>query len=80
MIFDTLTVNLDGAVPFVEISAPSMTLPGPELVRDPVTLIVHETTTPTDLLDVYDARCFAFRSNTSTPAAGWRHEQAGCAA
>lgn len=41
MIFDTLKVNLDGAVLFVEIAAPPMNLLGPELVRDLVALIQH---------------------------------------
>ncbi|WP_458764975.1 enoyl-CoA hydratase/isomerase family protein [Cupriavidus basilensis] len=39
MTFDTLKVNRDGAVLFVEISAPPMNLLGPALVRDLVTLI-----------------------------------------
>ncbi|WNC95312.1 enoyl-CoA hydratase/isomerase family protein (plasmid) [Paraburkholderia sp. FT54] len=41
MIFETLTADLEGAVLFVEISAPPMNLLGPELVRDLVTLIQY---------------------------------------
>jgi enoyl-CoA hydratase/carnithine racemase len=37
--FETLTVQIDGAVLFAEISAPPMNLLGPELVRDLVSLI-----------------------------------------
>jgi enoyl-CoA hydratase/carnithine racemase len=37
--FETLTVDIDGAVLFAEISAPPMNLLGPELVRDLVSLI-----------------------------------------
>jgi enoyl-CoA hydratase/carnithine racemase len=37
--FDTLTVQQDGGVLFVEIAAPPMNLLGPELVRDLVSLI-----------------------------------------
>jgi enoyl-CoA hydratase/carnithine racemase len=39
--FETLTVHVDGAVLFAEISSPPMNLLGPELVRDLVTLIQH---------------------------------------
>ncbi|WER50800.1 enoyl-CoA hydratase/isomerase family protein [Cupriavidus sp. WKF15] len=39
MNFDTLNVSRDGAVLFVEISAPPMNLLGPEMVRDLVTLL-----------------------------------------
>lgn len=39
MTFDTLKVNREGAVLFVQIAAPPMNLLGPELVRDLVTLI-----------------------------------------
>lgn len=39
MTLDTLAVNRDGAVLFVEISAPPMNLLGPALVRDLVTLV-----------------------------------------
>jgi enoyl-CoA hydratase/carnithine racemase len=38
--FETLTVQQDGAVVFVDIAAPPMNLLGPELVRDLVSLIV----------------------------------------
>jgi enoyl-CoA hydratase/carnithine racemase len=37
--FETLTVQIDGAVLFAEISAPPMNLLGPELVRDLASLI-----------------------------------------
>ena len=37
--FETLTVQIDGAVLFAEIAAPPMNLLGPELVRDLVSLI-----------------------------------------
>src|SRR6266436_3820783 len=37
--FETLNVRREGAVLFVEISAPPMNLEGPELVRDLVSLI-----------------------------------------
>jgi hypothetical protein len=37
--FETLNVRNEGAVLFVEISAPPMNLEGPELVRDLVSLI-----------------------------------------
>ena len=37
--FETLNVRNQGAVLFVEISAPPMNLEGPELVRDLVSLI-----------------------------------------
>jgi enoyl-CoA hydratase/carnithine racemase len=39
MVFETLTVSQKGAVVFAEIAAPPMNLPGPELVRDLVSLI-----------------------------------------
>ncbi len=39
MMFDTLNVNREGAVLFVEIAAPPMNLLGPALVRDLVSLI-----------------------------------------
>ena len=39
MVFETLNVRNEGAVLFVEISAPPMNLNGPELVRDLVSLI-----------------------------------------
>jgi enoyl-CoA hydratase/carnithine racemase len=39
MVFETLNVQREGAVLFVEIAAPPMNLLGPELVRDLVTLI-----------------------------------------
>ena len=39
MVFETLKVNREGAVLFVEIAAPPMNLLGPELVRDLVALI-----------------------------------------
>ena len=39
MVFETLAVRREGAVLFVEISAPPMNLEGPELVRDLVSLI-----------------------------------------
>jgi enoyl-CoA hydratase/carnithine racemase len=39
MVFETLKVSREGAVLFVEISAPPMNLMGPELVRDLVSLI-----------------------------------------
>jgi enoyl-CoA hydratase/carnithine racemase len=39
MVFETLNVREEGAVLFVEISAPPMNLLGPELVRDLVSLI-----------------------------------------
>ena len=39
MVFATLEVRREGAVLFVEISAPPMNLLGPELVRDLVSLI-----------------------------------------
>jgi enoyl-CoA hydratase/carnithine racemase len=39
MIFETLSVNREGAVLFAEIAAPPMNLLGPELVRDLVSLI-----------------------------------------
>ena len=39
MVFETLKVSKEGAVLFAEISAPSMNLLGPELVRDLVALI-----------------------------------------
>jgi len=39
MTFETLNVNREGAVLFVEIAAPPMNLLGPELVRDLVSLI-----------------------------------------
>lgn len=39
MTFDTLRVNRERAVLFVQIAAPPMNLLGPELVRDLVTLI-----------------------------------------
>jgi len=39
MVFETLTVRKEEAVLFVEISAPPMNLPGPELVRDLVSFI-----------------------------------------
>jgi enoyl-CoA hydratase/carnithine racemase len=39
MVFETLNVRNEGAVLFVEISAPPMNLEGPELVRDLVSLI-----------------------------------------
>ena len=38
--FETLTVHKEGAVLFAEISAPPMSLLGPELVRD---LVSHST-------------------------------------
>ncbi|HEY2475391.1 MAG TPA: hypothetical protein VGI19_11395 [Candidatus Cybelea sp.] len=38
-VFETLTVQSEGAVLFVEIAAPPMNLLGPELVRDLVSLI-----------------------------------------
>jgi len=40
-VFEKLNVRSDGAVLFVEISAPPMNLEGPELVRDLVSLIQH---------------------------------------
>jgi enoyl-CoA hydratase/carnithine racemase len=40
-VFETLNVQADGAVLFVEIMAPPMNLLGPELVRDLVALIQH---------------------------------------
>jgi len=39
LVFETLNVRNEGAVLFVEISAPPMNLNGPELVRDLVSLI-----------------------------------------
>lgn len=39
MTFDTLNVNRDGAVLFVEFSGPPMNLLGPDMIRDLVTLI-----------------------------------------
>jgi enoyl-CoA hydratase/carnithine racemase len=39
MVFETLRVNREGAVMFVEIAAPPMNLLGPELVRDLVDLL-----------------------------------------
>ena len=39
LVFETLNVRSEGAVIFVEISAPPMNLEGPELVRDLVSLI-----------------------------------------
>ena len=39
LVFETLNVRSEGAVLFVEISAPPMNLEGPELVRDLVSLI-----------------------------------------
>lgn len=39
MVFETLTLRREGAVLFVEISAPPMNLEGPELIRDLVSLI-----------------------------------------
>ena len=39
MDFETLKVRREGAVLFVEISAPPMNLMGPELIRDLVSLI-----------------------------------------
>jgi enoyl-CoA hydratase/carnithine racemase len=39
LVFETLTVRQEGAVLFVEISAPPMNLNGPELIRDLVSLI-----------------------------------------
>ena len=39
LFFETLTVRREGAVLFVEISAPPMNLEGPELIRDFVSLI-----------------------------------------
>src|SRR5262245_36419362 len=39
MVFETLKVNREGAVLFVEIAAPPMNLLGPALVRDLVSLI-----------------------------------------
>jgi enoyl-CoA hydratase/carnithine racemase len=41
MNFETLIVRNDGAILFVDIAAPPMNLPGPELVRDLVSLIVQ---------------------------------------
>jgi enoyl-CoA hydratase/carnithine racemase len=41
MVFETLKVSRDGAVLFVEITAPPMNLLGPELVRDLVSLIAR---------------------------------------
>ena len=38
LVFETLNVRNEGAVLFVEISAPPMNLNGPELVRDLVSL------------------------------------------
>ncbi len=39
MVFETLRVREEEAVLFVEIAAPPMNLPGPELVRDLVSLM-----------------------------------------
>jgi enoyl-CoA hydratase/carnithine racemase len=39
LVFETLSVRSEGAVLFVEISAPPMNLEGPELIRDLVSLI-----------------------------------------
>lgn len=39
MVFETLAVRREGAVLFVDITAPPMNLLGPELVRDLVSLI-----------------------------------------
>lgn len=41
LVFETLNVRNEGAVLFVEISAPPMNLEGPELIRDLVSLIQH---------------------------------------
>src|SRR5882724_2232252 len=40
-VFEKLNVTIEGAVRFVQISAPPMNLEGPELIRDLVSLIKH---------------------------------------